>query len=274
VRAKAYAYLGNSHRILGSFVEAERAFQVAEHHLRGGVGGGRARAQVFSLKASLLIDQQRLVEAQALLDAVLAYHREAEDPPAIARIFLQRAIVAGHLGEWRRAIDEYDQARAQLDPARDEGLYALALQNSVEALIQAGELLEARRVFDQLPPPHERTVELRRLWIEGNLLRAEEAYGAARVAYDAARKGFAGDGNHYYAGLVSLDQAALALDRGDSVEAFEIAQEASVLLVRGAARQEPLAALRLLLSALEQGMADKTLVLSVARRIASYKPAR
>jgi len=51
-----------------------------------------------------------------------------------------------------------------------------------------------------------------------------------------------------------------------------MAQEASILLVRGAARQEAIAVLRVLLTAMERGMADRALVLTLARRIAALKP--
>jgi hypothetical protein len=80
------------------------------------------------------------------------------------------------------------------------------------------------------------------LWLQGNLLQAEEAYGAARRAYDAARRGYAEDRNHYYLGLVSLDQATMALNREDYRQALDVAQEAGLLFTYAAAAHEGLAA--------------------------------
>lgn len=272
LRAKAYAYLANSFRVLAEFPAAERSFLTAEHHLWQGVGSGRCRAQVFSLKASLLVDQRRFVEAAALLDTVLAYHETAENVVEVARTHLKRAIVAAGTGDFDRAAAECARATAGLDPERDRRLFTLARQNSVEYLLHGSAVARARQVFDQLPPATDRWMELRRCWIEGNLHRAEEDPGAARAAYEAARKGFAEEGRHYYAALVSLEEAAVALDEGDHAGAFTMAQEASVLLVRGAARQEALAVLRVLLTAMERGVADRVLVQSIVQRIASYKP--
>jgi tetratricopeptide (TPR) repeat protein len=242
LRAKAYAYLGNCHRISGDFAEADRAFQVSEHHLRHGVGSGRNRAEVLSLEASLRIDQHRSVEAQDCLETALDYYRMAGDRRGIGRIHLKRAIVDGHLGEWERAAEECCSALCEFDPVRDRALYVLALQNSVEYLLHLGAVAEARRRFNQLPPPLNRSGELRRLWIEGNLLRAEDDQSAARAAYDAARQGFAEERNSHYLGLVTLDQAALALDRGEYRQAFDEAKEAGLLFTYAAAAHEGLAA--------------------------------
>jgi tetratricopeptide (TPR) repeat protein len=206
------------------------------------VGGGRNRAEVLSLQASLRIDQQRLDDARENLDIALAHHRMMGDRRAIGCIHLKRAIVARHRGEWSSSVEECSSALATLDPVRDEAQYFLALQNSVDALLQTGSIEEARRRFDQLPPPLNRSGELRRLWLQGNLLQAEEAYGAARRAYDAARRGYAEDRNHYYLGLVSLDQATMALNREDYRQALDVAKEAGLLFTYAAAAHEGLAA--------------------------------
>jgi hypothetical protein len=75
-------------------------------------------------------------------------------------------------------------------------------------------------------------------------LRAEDDQSAARAAYDAARQGFAEERNSHYLGLVTLDQAALALDRGEYRQAFDEAKEAGLLFTYAAAAHEGLAAFR------------------------------
>lgn len=272
LRAKAHAYLGNTYRILAEFMESEREFLAAEMFAWRGTGSGQARTTVFSLKASLLIDQRRFVEAALLLDSVMAFHNAAEDAEATARTCLQLAIVKVGREEFTAASALCARALSYLDPERHRRLWTLAKQNAAEYTIAAGDVLRARALFDALPPVVDRSMELRRLWIEGNLLRAEGEGGAARVAYAAARGGFAEDGRHYYAALVSLEEAALCLDEGEHFDAQAMAQEASILLVRGAARQEALAVLRVLLTAMERGIADRALVLTLARRIAALKP--
>jgi hypothetical protein len=272
LRAKAHAYLANTHRILGAFREAEREFLIAESYVGRGTGGGRARATVFSLKASLLIDQRRFVEAGLLLEFVMAHHMAVGDHRAVARACLKLVLVEEGQDHFAAATELCARAQAHLDPEEDRDLWTLAQQNAVVYTLDGGEIERAREMFDQLPPPGGRSMELRRYWIEGSLCRAEGAHGAARTSYEAARSGMTQAGLHYYAALVSLEEAAMALDEGDNFEALAMAQEASILLVRGAARQEALAVLRVLLTALERGAADHALVTTLARRIAKLQP--
>lgn len=272
LRAKAHAYLANTHRILAAFREAEREFLTAETCVSSGTGLGRARATVFSLKASLLLDQRRYVEAGLLLEFVMAHHAAAAEDEAMARTCLKLAMVEEGREDFAAAAALCARAQAHLDPERDRRLWVLALQNTVEFTLAGGHRTRARALFDALPPAFDRSMELRRAWIEGNLYRAEGAFGAARIAYATARGGMVEDGRHYLAALVSLEEAALALDEGNSFDALAMAQEASILLVRGAARQEALATLRVLLTALERGVADQTLVLTLLRKIAALQP--
>lgn len=272
LRAKAHAYLANTYRILGDFRDAEREFGKAETYVLKGTGRGRARALVFALKSSLLLDQRRYVEAALLLEFVLAHYASTDDADAMARTCLQLAAVEDGRENYTGAAGLCARALSYLDPEADRRLWTLAKQNATGYTIAAGDILRARVMFDALPPVTDRWMELRRLWIEGNLLRAEGEVGAARLAYGAARKGFAEDARHYYAALVSLEEAALALDEGEPFDALAMVQEASVLLVRGAAKQEALAVLRVLLTALERGAADRTLVLTIVHRLVGLKP--
>lgn len=272
LRAKAYAYLANTFRVLGDFPRAEREFLLAEHHLRRGVGSGRCRSEVFSLKASLLVDEERYVEAGALLEGVAAYYREAEDLRALARTRLQIAMVAAGQEEFRRAAAICDEACAALDPEADRSLVALAQQNAVSYLVRAGEVLRARRLFGRLPPAEGRSMALRRKWVEGDLLYAEGRLTEALDAYRSARQGYAEEGRHYYMALIALDEALVAFDLGETAEMTARAEEASVLLVKAAATHQALAALRVLLAAIERGAVDRALLAGVARRVAALKP--
>lgn len=272
LRAKAHAYLANACRILGEFRDAELAFVKAETFVNRGTERGRARAVVCNLRASLLLDQRRHIEAGLLLEFVMSHHAATDDRPAMARTCLKLAAVEDGREDYQSAAAMCARALSYLDPGTDAHLWTLAKQNAAGHTVAAGDFTRARMMFDDLPPTSSRWMELRRLWIEGNLLRGEGETGAARVAYGAARKGFAEDGRHYQAALVCLDEAGLDLDAGEPWDALAMAQEASVLLVRGAAKPEALALLRVMLTALERGMADRSVVLTLARRIAALKP--
>ncbi|HSL83744.1 MAG TPA: hypothetical protein VLF66_13295 [Thermoanaerobaculia bacterium] len=189
LRAKAHAYLANTHRILDAFAAAEREFLRAEHHLRRGVRSGRCQAQVLTLKASLLVDQQRFLEAGALLEGVEAYYRRAGDDRELARTRLKQAMVAEGQGDYRGAADRCIHVSSSLNPRQDRRLFVLARQNAVNLLTLAGDAERARELFDALPPAPDRHLKLRRHWVEGNLLRAEGELLPAREAYEEARRG-------------------------------------------------------------------------------------
>jgi len=272
LRAKAHAYLANTCRILADFPHAEREFLTAEYHLRRGVGSGRYQAEVFSLKASLLVDQERFVEAGALLDVVEAFYRRAEDGRSLARTLLQRAMVAAGQGDFTSAAQECGKAAASLHPRRDARLAVLARQNAVHYFIQAGDVERARELFDVLPPAEGRSMALRRKWVEGDLLRAEGRHLQALDAYQEARRGYADDGRHYYMALIALEESLTAFDLGDATEMIARAEEASVLLVKAAAKHQALAVIRVLLSAIERGSVDRATLVAVTRRVAALKP--
>jgi tetratricopeptide (TPR) repeat protein len=272
LQAKAHAYLANTHRILADFPAAEREFLRAEHHLRRGVRSGRCRAQVFTLKASLLIDQQRFVEAGALLREVEAYYKRAEEHRELARTQLKGAIVASGQGDYRGAADECARASSNLNPRRDRRLSVLARQNAAYFLILAGDTERARGLFDSLPPAPDRQLELRRKWAEGNLLRAEGRLTLAMDALREARKGYREDGRFYLVALVALDEALTAFDMGDTEDMAAMVDEASILLVKAAAKQEALAVLRVLMAAIERGTVDRAMLVAVCQRVAAFKP--
>lgn len=280
LQAKAHAYLANALRILGRFGSAEEEFFLAEQRLADGVGSGLAEARVLSLRASLLNDQYRFREALALLAEVERLYVRLKDPVEVARIRLQRAVVLKSLDRPKEAAEECDKAVAELEglpsAQRVSGeaahLAVLALQNGTFYRLQAGEVAQARALFETLPPVDGRTSRICREWMEGTLLREERRFGEARTVYERVRQAFAGAGLHYDAALVSLDLALAAYEEGLMGEVRRMAEEASVLLTRAAAKHEAFAALRLLLLALEREALTVAMLGTVRRRLAGLKP--
>jgi len=280
LQAKAHAYLANALRILGRFGDAEEELLLAEERLVDGVGSGLAEARVLSLRVSLLNDQYRYREALVLLGEVERLYRWLKEPVEVARACLKRAVVLEALdrpGEAARECEEVAEEMAELAvaerPAEEAArLATLALQNGVYFRLRAGDVERARALFDALPPAEGRTSRLCREWVEGSLLREEQRLGEARTVYERARHGFADAGLHYDAALVSLDLALAAYQEGRTGEVRRMAEEASVLLTRAAAKHEAFAALRMLLLALEGETLTLAMLGRVRRRLAGLKP--
>jgi tetratricopeptide (TPR) repeat protein len=272
LRSKAHAYLANTCRIVGDFSRAEREFLLAERYLRRGVGSGRCRARVFSLKVSLLIDQGRCEEAEALLDRIEAFYEATDQRTESARTQLKRAMVLASRDAYEEAAEECAKACSNLDPRREPRLSVLARQNAVHYLVHAFQVARARALFDALPATDERMVALRRRWLEADLLRAEGRLTLAREAYQDVRQGYGGEGLVYAMALVALDEAQTAFELEDMDEVTAMIEEASILLVRAAAKHEALAVIRIVLRAIERQTLTQATLVAARRQIAALQP--
>lgn len=277
LRAKAYAYQGNALRLLGDYRSAESSFVVAERWIERGLGRGRAEATVLSLKASLLIDEYRHLEAEALLERVERYHRQNRQHVEAAKVLLQLAMVSHARERPRDAVQRVERALDILDLEEEAVLQMVARHNLVAFLLDCNELHDARAVFDELPEPEDRLLRLRRTWLEGDLLRAEGDLDGAAERYDTTRVGYLapdlGGPLRYNVALVSLDLAMVAAEQRRHDAVRELARDAVVLLTRAGAPEEAFAAMRLLVDTLERKAVTVAFIRRIARRVARLQPA-
>lgn len=272
LRAKAHGYLANTFRLLGDYRAAECEFVVAERWVERGLGQGRAEATVLRLKASLLFDQYRHLEAEAVLDRVLRHYRDNGQVGNSARTLLKLAMVSWARELYAQAVERVEQALALLDPEQDSYLVLVAMNNLVLYRIDAGAVEAARALFDELPEPETRLLRIRRSCLEADLRCAEgDLDGAARL-YDDARIAFLAEHLHYDVALVSLDLAVVATHQGRTEVVRELARDAVVLLTRSGAPQEAFAALRLLVDSLEREAVSVAFIQQVARKLARLQP--
>jgi tetratricopeptide (TPR) repeat protein len=274
LKAKAHAYHGNSLRVLAHFDRADQELERAARWVRLGVGSGQREARVRTLLASLRIDQRRFDEAECLLGEVEAHYERTGQRIDLARTQLKRALVSSARGEPREAAEKCAQAFGNLDRDEDSRLAGLAGQNAVYYLLCAGETERARSLFSNLPASDERMVQLRRRWIEASLLRAEGRLGLAMEAFDEVRRTYADENLSYDVALVSLDQAAAALELGDHETLRELAHSARLLLREASAPTQAVSLLGSLATAIDQGRATQTVLAAIRMRLADARPAR
>ena len=273
LRAKAHGYLANTLRLVGDLAASEREFGVAERWVDRGVGHGRAEAKILSLKASLLLDQYRLLEAEALLDRVKRYLLEYEQRHEAGRILLKLALVSHAREMFAQATKRTEQALALLDAERDPRSLFAAQQNLVRFRIDAGDAVGARAAFEKLPPAEERLLRLRRTCLEADLLRLEGDLDRAARLYDDIRIAYLAEELHYDVALVSLDLAMVATAQGRTDTVRELARDAVVLLTRSGAPQQAFAAVRLLVDSLEREAVSAAFIQQIARKLARLQPA-
>lgn len=230
IYARALVHQGNALRVQGSLRQAEPLFRAARFLVRS-VGGGDAfvRAELDQFEGSLRRAQRRFDEAELLLArAVMTYHGDDRH--------LEGAQTLLSLAAVYRATDRLDDAVKIVQCVQDvfedrglERLLLLARHNLAFYCYEAGRIGEARAIFERSQSLYERFPEpwtqLRRLWLDGHLARAEGDAGAAEEAYRAVRDGFLRQGVGYDAALVALDLAVLYAEQGRTTELKRVAEE-------------------------------------------------
>jgi len=272
LRAKCHANYANSLRLLGDYATSEREFAVAEQWVERGLRQGSAECMVLAMKASLLLDEYRHLEAEALLQRVERHHRDREEHVATARTLLQLGRVSYARGAPTEAAQRVAQALEILGHENDLFLENVARHNLVKYLLESGDCDQAREAFDQLRPFEKRHLRLRQLWLEGDLLRAEGDLNGAARCYDDVRVGYLAEDLHYNVALASLHLAmvAAAQDRHGAVR--DLARDSAVLLTRAGAPQEAFAAIRLLIDAIERQAVSVAFIQRVTRELTRLHP--
>jgi tetratricopeptide (TPR) repeat protein len=270
LRARSHAYLGNSRRVLGELKAADDAFlQAAECLEKGGAGDPRIKAEVFSLKGSLRLDQRILDEAQDLIEGASTLYRQAGDSVGVARMLIKKSKILNQLGEVSEAIVALQAVSAEMSPAQDPSLFARARQNLLFSLTFAGRLDEAAQLLPEVQTLYQEsaeTVDWHRLrWTEGLLAHGLGRTVDAEDGYRAVQREFLRLGKGLDAALVSLDLAVLLWEQGRNDELKELAAEMMMAFESREVHREALAALALF----QRACAEENVTEEMIRHVAS-----
>jgi tetratricopeptide (TPR) repeat protein len=250
LRARAYAVLGNSLRVIGELTAADHALVRAEECLaKNGTGDPRVEAEVLSLKGSLRLDQRLLDQAEELVDRALALYRRSQDHVGVAKTLLQKVKVVQTKGDLDQAIEVLKTCSREIDPYREPRLFAYASQNLLVCLTRAGRNEEAQQVLPEVRTALQTTAEpldwLRLRWTEASIAQGLGWTGEAEAAYREVQGKFLKLGKSYDAALVSLDLATLLAEEGRTEELKGIAAEILPVFESREVQQEATAALLL-----------------------------
>jgi tetratricopeptide (TPR) repeat protein len=269
LRARAYAHLGNAHRVLGELKAAEGAFLcAAECSEKGGTGDPRILAEILSLEASLRLDQRRLEQALTLADRVINLHREANHRGDLGKAFLKKGKILQESGDLPGAIEAVQHSLRELEDTRQTRLFAYALHNLFYFLTLASRFKEAESMLPEvrnlLGAAGEPLDLLRLRWTEGILAHGLGRSGQAEEAYRAVQREFLRLGKGLDAALVSLDLAVLLWEQGRTEELKEIAAEMMMAFESREVHREALAALALFQRACAEERVTEDLIRHVA----------
>jgi tetratricopeptide (TPR) repeat protein len=236
LRARAWAEYGNALRLNDRLVEAEGAFSKAVTWMAQGSGDLMLTARVLDLLASLRSHQRQLPEAIQLLDEVRGLYEEIGEPQLAVRALVSKATNVFYDRRPQEAATLLREALALLDPHHDPQLWNVTRLNLVNALVDCGELRDARRFLLESGLPQAFAQEpltlLRLRWIEARILAGLGKHADAQRAFQAVREEFKERDSHYEAALVGLDLADFWIRQGEAPKVGPLAEEMYETFVR------------------------------------------
>jgi tetratricopeptide (TPR) repeat protein len=221
LQARVWGELGNAYRVNEKYQEADAAFVTAHRLLDQGTGDLFLRAQLWNLESSLRRAQRRIGDALTLLDEAHRAYRKLGERQLAARMLMQKGNCQRHCGRLKDAVKTLRGSVAQLDLASDSHLGAIAQQNLLDALVDAGRIGEAGRLLLESGLrqffANDPLNLLRIRWVEAKILAGHVRLGDAERVFGEVRAGFREYELHYDAALAGVDLALVRVKQGQDV---------------------------------------------------------
>jgi tetratricopeptide (TPR) repeat protein len=271
LQARAWAELGNAHRVAGDLVAAERALARALDLSGHGTGAPLLLAQIMDLTASLYTDKRRFGEARRLLEWSCSIYQREGDWHEAGRVLISKGISARAALQPEEGLRLLGHGLRQVDAARDPKLVFLAVQGLIGCLVDCGEITAAKALFEASRDLHmslgERLDVIRAHWLEGQIAAGLGEEGDAERLLRQAREGFERADLPYHTAVVSLDLAAVWLRQGRTAEIKDLIDEMVSIFRARNIHREAIGALLMLKTALRKDQATAALLQAVAAEL-------
>lgn len=268
LQARAWAELGNAHRVADDFAGAESALARAVEKAGRGSGDPRLLARLMDLTASLYKDQRRFDDARRLLDLVYAVYEREGDTHGMARALISMGISTGYASEVEESIHLLTRGIALLDKSREPRLVQVAIHNLIWCLVEGGRLGQAHQLFQQsqaLFTCYAAPLDLvKSQWLEGRIAAGIGDDALAEMRFLEVRARFDEVQLSYEVALVSLDLATLWLKAGRTAEIRKLIDQTITIFQTRKIRREALGMLLVLRDAVRQERATTELLRTVA----------
>jgi len=229
LRALAAVEVANAERVNERFIRAEKALKKALGVLEQGTGDLMVQARIDEVEASLRNAQGRLTEAEDLLDQACSSYLKLGERHLAGRAVMTKGICRFLANQPLQAVAILRKAISLLDAARDPQLVAAAEHDLLNALVEAGEIHEARELLMKSGLRKKLAndpLNLRRIrWVDGKIFAAGERYADAERVFIEVRDGFRKEGLEIVAAVAGLDVAKIVLRQGRLDQAYEVARE-------------------------------------------------
>ena len=243
-RARAWAQLGNSHRIKTELHEAERCFATARGHLENGSGEAGPRAWLLLCVAALRTAQRAFGEAAGLHDEAALLYRRLHDRTGEAMALSGGAWARIAACDPQPAIAPLHRCLEILNPWHpwEEQLIRGAVINLVLCYVDVGRPQAAYDTVTMAEPYFEKCTDtllrLRWTWQRGNVDRERGDFFSAQERLSRVREGFELQGLAEELAEVSLDLAIVYARQGRRAEFLgTIAEAAAIFQALGTTRE-------------------------------------
>jgi tetratricopeptide (TPR) repeat protein len=271
LRARAWAELGNAHRVADDKIRADAPLAHALEAAGEGTGNPLLLARIMDLTSSLLRDRNSFAEAARLLDWTFAIYSAHGEHHLAGRALISKGMVIGHDGDCERAIRLVAAGLDSIDCAADPGLVFSAVHALIDLNVRLGRFLEGERLLRlsrRLYAQCANAFNLLRLrWVEGKIAAGLGDIARAEADLLAVREQFGANRMPHTVAMVSLDLAELWLGQGRTEEAQELVEEILATFRALRIRREAISALLTLRRALANRRATVELVRSVSARL-------
>lgn len=270
VQARAWSVLGHARREASLLFEAEDAFKRAEALLERGSGDPAPAGRVLHLKAILRHAQRRFDDALALFQRAARHFDASRDTHLLGGVQIDRARTLRELGHLDEAVRSIRGGLARVDSKRNPRLALVAKHNLTLYLQELGEVEEAMQLVGELLPLHARLGgaldQLRLRWLEGKIAHAQGDLNRSQAAFEEVRRAFIDRSMPHDAALVSLDLAAVYLQRERLADVLRLAGEMLTVFRALQIDREQIAAVYFL----EQAAAAQKVSLALLAELAGY----
>jgi len=270
LRARSWAYIGNSHRLRSDLQAADEAFLSAYGHLQQGTQDPLERAILLDLEASLRRDQRHFEQALKLLQRAVAIFLQTDQRHRAGRSLVNLSTVYHYAGNPERGIPILFQAVELIDPEQEPRLLLCARHNLIDYLAASGRYLEAQKAYRDARSLYRSFPDAwsqnRRKWVKGKISRGLGQAELAESLFLAARDGFLHEGIPYDTALVCLDLAFLYAEQRRMADLKRLASEMVPIFSSLHIHREAMAAL----AYFKQAVETETITLSLIDGVVIY----
>ncbi len=273
LRAQAWAWIANAHRLANDFAGAEKAlaFSEAEWESVSEPRDPLVAAEILENKAALLWFRRRFSEAIRHLDKAVSLLEPMQRPVALAQALVLRACINHHASTFSEAISDLRRALDLLNDQQDPYLTLTAYMNLSRLYIDIGSHEEAMAILPVAKALCEKVDDRSRAhsitWQEGLLKEAEGKRRLALRLLQEARAGFKQLECFDSEAGVTLDLAILRSRQGQISEVNVLVSEVLAFFEAFGIDIEKLGTLRLLRDAAESGALTDALLQRVRNHL-------